>query len=277
MGYPILSNLLYEKSQLDRIAYYEELAANMPPEERSNQWDKCDDYNKGLLTGKSYMSDPFTDGKDIEYDSQYESLLDILKDGTIGSLEFPDIADAMIIYHGTQESVMQKGAGHLYGTSLPVGGKSTHAVLAAHCGLSTKELFTNLDQAEIGDVFFLNILGEKLAYKVDQIKTVLPHETDYIKIKPGEDHVTLLTCTPYGVNSHRLLVRGTRIPYEEAEETINNKLRGIGTWLSMYFKGIAIGLAIAVGMGLTPKFVKYIRKRNRLKAEDTSVHDGEDV
>ena len=250
MGYPLLSNYLYEKNQADLAAFYEELAENMSPEERSDQWEKCDEYNRGLLTGETFLTDPFGGEQSSTDGSLYDSLLNLRGDGSMGSIEIPNIAGTLIIYHGTGEDALQKGAGHLHGTSLPVGGLGTHCVLSAHTGLSGKKLFTNLDQMKKGDVFYLTILGEKLAYKVDKISVVLPYETDELKIVPDEDYVTLITCTPYGINSHRLLVRGTRIPYEEAERIENEQQKGISTWVLMYLKAVLVGIAIAAVLGL---------------------------
>ena len=135
----------------------------------------------------------------------------------------PKIKAKLAIYHGLSKTVLEKGVGHVEGTSLPIGGKSTHAVLAAHRGLPNAKLFTDLDQMEKGDIFILHILGKNLAYKVDQIKTVLPDETSDLDIVEGEDHVTLVTCTPYAVNTHRLLVRGIRTKYVEEEVTKNDE------------------------------------------------------
>ena len=139
----------------------------------------------------------------------------------MGSIEIPKIKAKLAIYHGLSKTVLEKGVGHVEGTSLPIGGKSTHAVLAAHRGLPNAKLFTDLDQMEKGDIFILHILGKHLAYRVDQIKTVLPDETSDLDIVEGEDHVTLVTCTPYAVNTHRLLVRGIRTKYVEEEVTKN--------------------------------------------------------
>ena len=261
IGYPILSNFLYEKSQADLAAYYEELSEHITPEERSNQWERCGEYNRGLLTGESFLTDPFGGDRQEPDEALYESLLNLRGDGSMGSLEIPDIAGTIIIYHGTEDEVLQKGAGHLHGTSLPVGGAGTHCVLSAHTGLAGKKLFTNLDQMKKGDVFYLNILGEKLAYKVDKINVVLPHETDDLRIDPDEDYVTLVTCTPYGINSHRLLVRGTRIPYEEAEQTETEKEKGLSTWILMYLKAIGVGVAIAAVLGLIIWLLRRIIKR----------------
>lgn len=272
VAYPMLSNYFYEKKQNELAEYYQNLAEQIPPEERRAMREKCIAYNKDLLEGNFRMSDPFADSQNGSRSELYESLLNIHDDGVMGTVEAPGLIAPLLIYHGTETEVLQKGAGHLYGTSLPVGGIGTHSVISAHTGISGKKLFTNLDQMEIGDVFYLSILGEKLAYLVDEINVVLPHETEYIKIDPDEDYCTLLTCTPYGINSHRLLVRGTRIPYEKALEIEKNQHKGITTWILMYLKSILAGLVVSVGTVLIIWFVR--RGRNRKKKEG-DVHEDE--
>ena len=158
-----------------------------------------------------------SDDTQIE-DTDYWKALNVAEDGVMGYLSIPKINVRLAIYHGTAEDVLQTGIGHMNGTSLPIGGESTHSVLAAHRGLPAARLFTDIDQMQQGDMFYIHVLDETLAYQVDQILTVLPSDTDALQIEKGKDYVTLVTCTPYAVNTHRLLVRGTRIPYEEAQK-----------------------------------------------------------
>lgn len=156
------------------------------------------------------------------------SLLNSNGDGVMGYIQIPRIDVKLPIYHTTSEKVLQKGVGHLQGTSLPIGGKSTHAALSGHRGLPSSNLFTDLDLLEIGDIFYMEVLGNTSAYKIDQIKIVLPTETKDLEIVDGKDYVTLITCTPYSVNTHRLLVRGIRIDYQKAiEEQANEVDNGI--------------------------------------------------
>jgi len=145
----------------------------------------------------------------------YMSMLDVDKKGVMGVIEIPRINVTLPVYHGTSDQVLEEGAGHLEGSSLPVGGDTTHACIAAHRGLTTKKFFTDLDQIENGDIFLINVLGEKLAYQVYQTEVVTPDVIEPLKIERGKDLVTLITCTPYGVNTHRIYVHGSRIPYEE--------------------------------------------------------------
>ena len=269
MGYPLYNNYLYEKEQKELAAYYDSLVKEIPPTERDARWAECEEYNRGLLTGFSGPVDPFENNGEEQVDSLYNSLLRLDDTGAMGSFEVPGLIGPLVIYHGTDEEVLQKGVGHTKTSSLPVGGKGTHAILSAHTGLTNKKLFTNLDQVEMGDVFFLYILGEKLAYQVDQIKVVLPYETEDLRIDPNEDYVTLVTCTPYGINSHRLLVRGTRIPYEEAKQIANNtEKKGASTWLSKYLKSLFIGVGIATGLWIILRLPRLIIKFRKKRKEE---------
>ena len=207
------------------------------------------DYNATLVPG-TQSGDSFSQEAIREAAENYDSLLNMAGDGIMGYVEIPMIRVDLPIYHGTETETLDVGIGHLLGTSLPVGGESTHSVLTAHSGMATQKLFSDLDQLEYGDVFYLQILGETLAYQVDAINTVLPHDTTYLGITEGADHCTLVTCTPFGVNTHRLLVRGTRIPYEEAEVIVEEQLQieepTASTWEQQYLKGILTGLGAVV-------------------------------
>ena len=171
---------------------------------------EADIYNQKLSEKGSFYYDAFSDEITIEKEV-YLSLLNADGEGTMGHIEIPKISVRLPIYHGTDETVLEKGCGHMEGSSLPVGGISTHAVVCAHTGLGTAELFTNLDQLEIGDTFEILVFGRNLVYHVDEVQVVLPDQMEELSIVNGEDYVTLVTCTPYGINSHRLLVRGKRI------------------------------------------------------------------
>lgn len=196
------------------IAAYVQSVQAMPSPDRTAAVQAAREYNSTIPAGR--LRDPFTsDGRDDTKTAgfqDYSNLLNPNGDGIMGTLIYPHANIDLPIYHGTDDSVMAHGIGHLYGSSLPVGGPSTHAVLTSHSGLIDAKLFTNLvGAAELGDVFHLSILGEDLYYQVDDIETVLPAQTESLSITPGKDYVTLVTCTPIGVNSHRLLVRGVRV------------------------------------------------------------------
>ena len=212
--YPTISNYLYEKNGAKVISNYDENAVHLSESEKQAMLEAARQYNQELL-GNIELLDPFSPVKK-EVDERYQSLLSTNEAGMMGYIRIPQIDVELPIYHGTEEKVLQSGVGHFEGTSLPVGGESTHTVLTGHRGLPSKLLFTDLDELEEGDIFYIKILGETLAYQIDQILTVKPENTKALTIAPGKDYATLVTCTPYAVNTHRLLVRGKRIPYEEA-------------------------------------------------------------
>ena len=202
--YSTFSSWVCQYTAKAEVVSYNNAVTKLPDQALQQQLDQARAYNAALAAG---TADP----------EQYSTLLSVTD--TIGFVDIPAISVYLPICHGTSSEVLQNSVGHMEGTSLPVGGADTHCVLAAHTGLPTASLFTNLDQMALGDVFYLHVLGQTLAYQVDQIKVVLPEETQYTAIVPGQDYVTLLTCTPFGVNDHRLLVRGVRIPYDPNAKT----------------------------------------------------------
>lgn len=251
LAYPAVSNLLYEKEQEELMEHYDSIVGeNLTADEQAAELQECREYNRGLLQGGVLLTDPFDMSQLDPSAMPYAGLLNVDQEGGMAYLRIPAIDVELMIYHGTEEEVLQKGVGHLQGSSLPVGGTGTHCVLSAHTGLNDKKLFTDLDQLENGDIFYIHVLGEILAYQVDQIRVVLPEETEDLKINAREDYVTLVTCTPYGINTHRLLVRGTRVPYEEEREQSDGTLRK-GSWLEQYrlafFAGLSVVLAAAAG------------------------------
>ena len=196
------------------IASYEEQVANIDDAQYEELWDAAWDYNQSLLHRPNdfLLSD--------EQQEIYKSLLDIGGNGIMGYIEIPVIDVMLPIYHGTEESVLQIAVGHLDWTSLPVGGAGSHCVLSGHRGLPSARLFTDLDKLKVGDVFMLHVLNEILTYEIDQILIVEPQDTDPLLIEPGKDLCTMITCTPYGINSHRMLVRGHRIESQEEPKDI---------------------------------------------------------
>ena len=203
--YPSASNYWNSFHATRAIASYSEQVAELDNTHYRQLWQEAEAYNQ-TLAGKSnrwVLSD--------EERAQYEALLDVSGTGIIGYVEIPEIRVSLPIYHGVDEAVLQIAAGHIEGSSLPVGGAGTHCVLSGHRGLPSARLFTDLDQLTEGDVFMLRVLDEVLTYEVDQIHIVEPHELQDLELVPGQDYCTLVTCTPYGINSHRLLVRGHRI------------------------------------------------------------------
>lgn len=213
--YPIVANKLAERNQMVVIESYEENIENVNEEEIQAERRRANKYNVSLYKHKVMLTDPFDINAPDFPDGNYDTLLTM--DEAMAYVEIPKIKVELPVYHGTDEEVLSKGVGHLKGSSLPVGGKGTHAVLSAHCGLPTAELFTNLEKLEIGDLFYVTSLKEKMAYRVDAINVVKPDETELLRIDENKDLITLITCTPYAVNTHRLLVRGIRTEYDEEE------------------------------------------------------------
>lgn len=221
MLYPLISNLYENAYHSEVIQSYQEDVNALNNEQLQEELKKARRYNDALHD-LILKEDPFTTEFEIQ-NVDYENLLNINRDGVMSYVEIPEIDVYLPIYHGTTDDVLERGVGHIINTSLPIGGKSTHCVISAHSGSPSATLFTRLDELKEGDEFYLYTLSEKLSYEVDQIKTVLPHETDDFRIVEGQDYVTLVTCTPYGINTHRLLVRGHRIANSISEETIVNQ------------------------------------------------------
>lgn len=243
--YPFVANYVFEHRADSIVSAVSKQAGSTDDAEKEAAIKDAVKYNQVIASGRVQLTDPFIEDVTDDKAGDYDSLLCVTTDGIMGFVDIPAIDLSIPIYHGTSDAVLESGAGHLRGTSLPVGGESTHAVLTGHTGLSNAKLFTDLVELEEGDIFFLEVMGEKLAYEVDQIKVVLPSEMKDLQVVPGEDYCTLLTCTPYGVNSHRLLVRGTRTDYQEAidnpvvfeKKTIESK------WMSEYKRALYISMA----------------------------------
>lgn len=236
ISYPTVSNLWNQAHQSRAIATYSKQVEKLDDSENKKMLKAARKYNKSLLKKSDHWKLSKKDKK------KYESLLDVSGTGIMGYIEVPKIDCSLPIYHGTDEGALQIAIGHLEGSSLPVGGKGTHCVLSGHRGLPSARLFTDLDQMEEGDIFILNILGRKLAYEVDQIKVVLPEEMSDLEIEEGKDLCTLVTCTPYGINTHRLLVRGHRTEY--VEKKVEEEQKEVQT------KKTDIRLMIAGGAGI---------------------------
>lgn len=214
MLYPSVSNWWNSRAQTKAIATYEEAVSEMTEEDYSSYFEAAEAYNERLA---ELGSDKTISVPDL-VDEDYWDLLNITGTGIMGYVTIDKIDVELPIYHGTDTSVLQNGAGHLEGTSLPVGGESTHCVISAHRGLPSALLFTDLDQLEVGDTFTITVLNQVLTYEIDQISIVEPDEIENLYIEEGKDYCTLMTCTPYGINSHRLLVRGVRI--ENADDAL---------------------------------------------------------
>jgi sortase A len=214
LAYPTFSDWWNSMHQSRAVASYVEQVANIDEEQYAHLWEAARNYNESL------MDHPNTYTLNETQKAEYDQILDIGGLGIMGYIEVPAIGITLPIYHGTDEAVLQIAVGHLEWTSLPVGGESSHCVVSGHRGLPSAKLFTDLDKLVVGDLFIFRVLDEILTYEVDQILIVEPHETEALLIQQGKDLCTLITCTPYGVNSHRLLVRGHRVENQEEAQTI---------------------------------------------------------
>ena len=216
--YPVVSNYINQMNSTTIATDYEQEVSHLSEEQENAMIEQAQEYNESLI-GIGSIADPFSESNENQTENDvYNNLLKIDDTGMMGYIDIPKLDVVLPVYHGTSEKVLQSGVGHLKNTSLPVGGESCHAVLSGHRGLANAKIFTDLNKMEVGDVFYIKVLHHTFAYQVDQILTVLPSDTDALQIEKGKDYVTLVTCTPYAVNTHRLLVRGTRIPYEEAQK-----------------------------------------------------------
>lgn len=263
--YPVVSNYVNQLHSTTIATDYEQEVSHLSEDLENEMIEQAREYNKSLI-GISSFIDPFSDTEGIQTeDDVYNNLLKIDDTKMMGYIDIPKIDIVLPVYHGTSESVLQSGVGHLKNTSLPVGGKSSHAVVSGHRGLANAKIFTDLNKMELGDVFYIKILHHTFAYQVDQILTVLPSETDALQIEKGKDYVTLVTCTPYAVNTHRLLVRGTRIPYEEAKK-VDEEVglhRTIPFYMIVLIGGIAAVVVIWIGTKIYSRRKEKVREQKK--------------
>ncbi|OFD81745.1 MULTISPECIES: class C sortase [Bacillus cereus group] len=226
--YPTVSNWLATKTHYSEVSTYDEMVSNLQKEEIERREKDAQEYNEKVQRTTQIFSDPFHE----KSDENKTSHVDMLNMGDVMRyVEIPKIDVNLPIYQGTSEEVLSRGIGQLNESSLPVGGENTHIVLTGHRGLPSALMFTHLDKIEKNDIFYIHSLDKILAYRVDQIKVVLPNETDDLLVVQGEDYATLITCTPYGVNTHRLLVRGHRVPFSEGEKEMITKSFMIEEWM----------------------------------------------
>ncbi|MFR7837514.1 MAG: class C sortase [Faecalibacterium sp.] len=259
MLYPTVSDYVNQKNQSRAVASYSEEVENLSDVDYQAYFDAADDYNRRLAE----TPDAFYRPEEV---SGYTDTLDVSGTGIMGYITISKIGVELPVYHGTSDGVLQVAAGHLEGSSLPVGGAGTHAVISAHRGLPSAKLFTNLDELEVGDTFTITVLDRVLTYEVDQISIVLPTETDLLQPVEGKDYVTLMTCTPYGINTHRLLVRGKRIENAENQKHIRV------TADALRIEPIIVAPALAVPMLLVLLVVMlavpHLRKRKNQREEN---------
>ena len=239
--YPLVGELLNEKYHSDVETTYTAVIADTDDAELTAQREAAEQYN-AMLSGAATITEGGASAPPLAYAQQ------LTVGGVMAYVDIPKINVYLPVQHGTGAETLEKSDGHVVGTSLPVGGSSTHAVLSAHSGMASSKLFSDIDQLEKGDIFYIHVLGDTLAYEVDSINTVLPTDTSLLQIEEGKDLVTLVTCTPFGVNTHRLLVRGHRVPYVPAQEVeAAETQKATSSWTQHYLIGLGIGLgAVAV-------------------------------
>ena len=241
--YPLVGELLNEKYHSDVETTYTAVIADTDDAELTAQREAAEQYN-AMLSGAATITEGGASAPPLAYTQQ------LTVGGVMAYVDIPKIGAYLPVQHGTDADTLEKSVGHVVGTSLPVGGESTHAVLSAHSGLASSKLFSDIDQLAVGDMFYIHVLGEVLAYKVDAIHTVLPTDTSLLQIADGKDYVTLVTCTPFGVNTHRLLVRGHRVPYVPEQEVPAAAEKPVtSSWTQHYLTGLGTGLGTVAVIG----------------------------
>lgn len=260
--YPVVSNYYNQRHQSQIQTAYREVLEQTDTAELERIREQAFAYNAAITPGaaeKTYTQESITAASD-----DYVNQLDLGGTGIMGYVVIPRIDVELPIYHGTGSDTLDRGTGHLLGSSLPVGGESTHTIITGHSGMASQKMFTDLEQLQEGDVFYLRVLDETLAYEVKAVHTVLPHDTTHLGIVPGQDLCTLVTCTPTGINTHRLLVQGSRIPFVPAEETevsaASHEENTVSHWEDQYWLGIRLGLVAMVFLTLIVNVLLYIRK-----------------
>ena len=240
--YPLIGELISEKYHSDVETTYTTAIADTDDVELTAQREAVERYN-AMLPGAA-----ITEGGASAPPLAYAQQLTV--GGVMAYVDIPKINVYLPVQHGTDADTLERAVGHVVGTSLPVGGSSTHAVLSAHSGMASSKLFSDIDQLAVGDTFYIHVLGEVLAYKVDTIHTVLPTDTSLLQIEDGKDLVTLVTCTPFGVNTHRLLVRGHRVPYTSEQDAVATETqKTASSWTQHYLTGVGIGLGVVAVVG----------------------------
>lgn len=251
--YPLVGELLNEKYHSDVETTYTAVIADTDDAELTVQREAAQQYN-AMLSGAATITEGGASAHPLAYAQQ------LTVGGAMAYVDIPKIGVYLPVQHGTGAETLEKSVGHVVGTSLPVGGSSTHAVLSAHSGMASSKLFSDIDQLAEGDTFYIHVLGDTLVYRVDAIHTVLPTDTNLLQIEDGKDYVTLVTCTPFGINTHRLLVRGHRVPYTpEQEAEVAETQKVTSSWTRHYLTGLGIGLSVVAVIGGAYFLVRRVR------------------
>lgn len=265
--YPVISSRYNQAHQAKIQTSYQEVLEQTDTTELARAREQAIVYNASIKPGT--MGEAYSPNAMLEASKDYVNQLNVDGNGIMGYVTIPKIQVDLPIYHGTESETLDKGVGHLLGSSLPVGGESTHAILSGHSGMASQKMFTDLEQLREGDVFYLRVLDEVLAYQVKAILTVEPRNTAFLGVVPGEDLCTLVTCTPTGVNTHRLLVRASRIPYEKAvaveEEISKQEEEPSSHWEDQYWLGIRLGLVAMICVVLLFNIVLMVKKHRQVR------------
>lgn len=276
-AYPWVSNFLYEKGADSTIKTYENTVEELDETDTEELFQMAEQYNEALQKAKVVVSDPFSQTISYDINPSYESVLNLNDSGLMGYIEIPAINVYLPIYHGTDSSTLQNGIGHLQGSSLPIGGIGTHSILSGHTGLNSSKMFTDLENMKEGDLFFIHIVDRTLAYKVAEINVVEPDDTSLLGIQKDKDLCTLVTCTPYGVNDHRLLVTGERTDYTEevhdqaVEDADENKTES--QWMESYRKALIYGISGVALVALVAFIISKLRAKKQSKKEIAAADD----
>lgn len=251
--YPLIGELVSEKYHSDVETTYTVAIEDTDDADLTAQRQAAEQYN-AMLSGTAAITEGGADAPPLAYAEQ------LTVGGVMCYIDIPKISVYLPVQHGTSAETLERAVGHVVGTSLPVGGSSTHAVLSAHSGMASSKLFSDIDQLAEGDTFYIHVLGEVLAYEVDAINTVLPTDTRLLQIEEGEDYVTLVTCTPFGINTHRLLVRGHRGPYTSEQDAVATETqKTASSWTQHYLTGLAVGLGAVAVVGGAYSLVRRVR------------------
>lgn len=282
MSYPLVSSVINNIDSRSHVEEYTKTTKQMSSEETIEMFKQAEEYNHSL-TNNVIITDPFDQDAYEKIGADYEKTLNVDGNGLIGYIDIPKINVYLPIYHGTTEDILSKGAGHLQNTSLPVGGESTHSVISAHTAYPGETFFDYLTDIEEGDEFYVHVLDRVLKYEVDSIKVVLPEETDDLRVVKGEDYVTLLTCTPYSVNTHRLLVRGTRVEYDDSKYITTGASAASFGDDGIFFLGYKIPYRVAaliivgfVALVVIIVIIRLRRSKNKKHIKDEYITETQD-
>ncbi|WP_270368150.1 class C sortase [Eubacterium ramulus] len=273
-AYPWVSNFLYEKAAVSTIKTYENTVEELDETDTEELFQQAEEYNEALRRSKVAVTDPFSPVMAYDIKPSYETVLNLNDSGLMGYIEIPVINVYLPIYHGTDGATLQNGIGHLQGSSLPIGGSGTHSVLSGHTGLNSSKMFTDLENMKEGDLFFIHIVDRTLAYKVVEIDIVEPEDTSLLGVQNDKDLCTLVTCTPYGVNDHRLLVTGERTDYTEEvhDQAVDDadKNKTDSQWMESYKKALIYGISGVAVIAFIIFIISAIKTRRNRKEKNLS-------